>query len=86
MYQNSQKQMFGVITFRATRGGIAVERTEPATGEKSAIRMAERLASGHAGAVAVSRVGDPEFGVFDDPIVLASFGRVPADLSEMLST
>ncbi len=36
---------------------------------------------GHAGAVALSRTGDPATGDFSDAIVLRKFGDVPDDLS-----
>jgi len=75
--------VFAVIAFCATKGGIAVDRTVPAQGEKSALRLAERLAQGLAGAAALSRYGDPEVGEFDPPVILASFGKVPADLADV---
>jgi hypothetical protein len=37
-----------------------------------------------AGAVAFSRSGDPSTGEFDDAVVLARVGEVPADLSAMM--
>ena len=37
-----------------------------------------------AGAVAFSRTGDPSTGEFDEAVVLAAIGDVPADLSALM--
>jgi hypothetical protein len=36
---------------------------------------------GNIGAVAFSRTGDSDVGVFDDAVVLKRFGEVPTDLT-----
>ena len=49
----------------------------------SALRRAELLsrATGHVGAVAFSRTGDPMMGEFSEAKLLRKFGCVPDDLS-----
>jgi hypothetical protein len=51
----------------------------------SALRRAEILsrATGHIGAVAFSRTGDPMMGEFGDAKLLRKFGNVPEDLSTL---
>ena len=39
-------------------------------------RAAQALASSHAGAIAFSRTGDPDSGVFEDAAITAVFGAV----------
>ncbi|GGC68897.1 hypothetical protein [Chelatococcus reniformis] len=43
---------------------------------------AERMACVKAGAVALSRTGDPAAGAFGEAVILARFGEVPDDLDE----
>lgn len=45
----------------------------------AADRIARRLALEKGGAVAFSRVADPEVGVYDDAIIIAFYGEVPAE-------
>lgn len=49
----------------------------------TAILLAEVLpkTAGVVGAVAFSRTGDPDIGIFDDAVVLKRFGEVPTDLT-----
>src|SRR5262249_7263712 len=49
----------------------------------AAIRRADALSRSeiNAGAIAFSRSGSPEFGDFDDAVVLKSFGDVPYDFA-----
>jgi hypothetical protein len=41
-----------------------------------AVAMAERLSLETVGAIAFSRTGDPDTGVFEDAVILAKFGTV----------
>ena len=50
---------------------------------QAAVGRARSMAHGKAGALAFSRTGEPELGAFDPAVVLATFGEVPADLSEL---
>lgn len=47
---------------------------------------AEALAKQHGGAVAFSRTGDPQSGEFEDAVVIARFGVVPKDLTELMGS
>jgi hypothetical protein len=49
----------------------------------TAILQAEVLSktAGVVGAVAFSRTGDPDIGIFEDAVVLKRFGAVPTDLT-----
>lgn len=85
MQKSTRKAYYAVVGFKRVRGGIAVEQTLAASGERSAIRMAERLASNGVGAVAFSRVGDPEFDDFDEPVEVVRFGDVPDNLQELMA-
>jgi hypothetical protein len=62
------------------RGRFTPGAAQPARSADQAVRTAERLAKTKGGAVAFSRSGDPEFGEFDDAVILARYGEVPDDL------
>jgi hypothetical protein len=51
----------------------------------TALKRAEILArmTGHVGAVAFSRTGDPMMGEFGDATLLRKFGQVPEDIGEL---
>jgi hypothetical protein len=61
--------------------GEAVECQNAAT----ALRRAEQLsrATGHSGAIAFSRSGDPMIGEFGEAKLLGRFGNVPEDLGAL---
>lgn len=61
------------------RGRYKVGQPVQAQSRDQALRRAERLAGEQGGAIAFSRTGDPEFGDFEDAIVLGKFGAVPDD-------
>lgn len=82
--KSSRKPVYAVISFSRARGGVAIDGAVPASGERAAMRIAERLAEERVGAIAFSRTGDPEIGEFDDPVVLARFGTIPDDLAEIM--
>jgi hypothetical protein len=72
------------ITFTVTDDGTVApgEAVEcPSAG--TAILRAEVLSRirGNIGAIAFSRTGDPNVGVFEDAVVLKKFGDIPIDLS-----
>lgn len=48
--------------------------------QRQARRMAGRLQHQHASVVALSRTGDPDFGDWDDAVVLAAYGQVPPEV------
>lgn len=63
---------------------IAVEAVE-AQSEGQAKRRAAAwaLTAELVGAVAFSRTGDPQFGYFQDAVIIARYGETPDDLSEL---
>ena len=72
------------ITFTVTDDGTVApgEAIEcPSAG--TAILRAEVLSRirSNVGAVAFSRTGDPDVGVFEDAVILKKFGNIPVDLS-----
>lgn len=81
---SSRKPVYAVISFNKARGGVAISTPRMAQGEKSARRMAERLAEQCLGAIAISRTGDMEIGEFDEPVEVARFGSVPPEYEAML--
>lgn len=68
---------------RAKDGTIAPGEASECPSAGAAILRAKVLSriQGNIGAVALSRTGDPDVGVFDDAVVLKRFGEVPTDLS-----
>jgi hypothetical protein len=60
--------------------GQALEAKTP----EEAKRRAMALAAVDGGAVAFSRTGDPDTGEFSDAVILARFGEVPDDLTELM--
>jgi hypothetical protein len=70
-----------VQTYRAAgRNGISADEPMPATDRDHAIRLFERYKLIRAGVVAFYRTGSPETGDWDDAIILARHGRLPADV------
>ena len=74
----TRETIYLVQSFIETRGSL---RAEPATrckSEEAAKRAAALLGETKAGAIAFSSSGDADLGDFDDdPVILATFGRVP---------
>ena len=68
---------------RGDDGSLAAEGGVECPSPHAAVGRARTMAHGKAGAVAFSRNGDPELGDFEPAVVLAVFGEVPADLSEL---
>lgn len=64
-------------------GSLVAGTAEECQNAAAALRRAELLSrqSGHLGAVAFSRSGDPLTGEFGDARLLRTFGEVPDDLS-----
>ncbi|UDL94132.1 MULTISPECIES: hypothetical protein [Lichenihabitans] len=66
-----------VVPFdRSPEGDLVPGEAKEAPNGDRAKRMAQALAATHAGALAFSRNGDPDSGVFDDAVVTAIFGAV----------
>ena len=56
---------------------VASDAKEEATAN-AAVLAAARMAIDAPGAVAFSRTGDPNLGVYGDAVVIQSFGKVPS--------
>lgn len=76
---------FVALPFVATDDGIAAGEPTECFNPVAAVMRAEALSRkpGHLGAVAFSRTGDPDTGVFGDAEVIRKFGDVPDDLSTL---
>jgi hypothetical protein len=64
-------------------GALTAREATECPNPKLAVARASDMAHSKASAVAFSRTGDPELGEFDPAVVLATFGEVPEDLSEL---
>lgn len=77
----ARETYFVVLPFEHGRKARIVEgQPVPATSASHARRLAERIRAHHAGVVAFSRTGDPELGDWDDAVVLAAYGELPAEV------
>ena len=74
---------FVALPFVLADDGIVAGGPIECTSAGTAILLAEVLSktAGVVGAVAFSRTGDPDIGIFDDAVVLKRFGEVPTDLT-----
>ena len=66
-----------VVPFGRVEGGdlVPLEPVE-APNTESARRRAQAAAAKHGGAIAFSRMGDPNTGEFSDAVILATYGEV----------
>ena len=71
------------LPFVDSPDGPAPGQAQECPSETVAVSTARGLArqSGHVGAVAFKRTGDPDVGEFSDALVSTKFGDVPDDLS-----
>ncbi|KQZ82044.1 hypothetical protein ASD64_09105 [Mesorhizobium sp. Root157] len=70
---------FVVQSFDRTRLGFLVPDIPVQAQDRAhALRLADRLAGMKSGVIAFSRTGDPSIGEFEDAVVIASYGEVPA--------
>lgn len=71
------------LAFIETPDGSAPAQAQECPSETIAVSTARGLArqTGHVGAVAFKRTGDPDIGEFSDAVVIKTFGNVPEDLS-----
>jgi hypothetical protein len=68
---------------RRPDGSLVAQRPIECADADAAIACAKTMTRKEAGAVAFSRTGDPDRGEFDPAVVLARFGDVPDDISEL---
>lgn len=83
--KTAKKTVYAVQTFtRAKGGGFTIDNPMPAQSAEQARRLAQRkLSPAVIGSLAFSRTGDPDAGEYGEPVILAQFGQVPIDLSEL---
>jgi len=76
---------FVALPFVAADDGVAPGEPVECFNPNAAIMRAEAFSrkTGHVGAVAFSRTGDPATGDFGDAKVIRKFGEVPEDLSTL---
>jgi hypothetical protein len=70
------------LSFRRVAGGSSAPgQAVECIDARAAIRRAKLMAGDtvNGGSVAFSRRGSPEFGEFDDAVILKSFGNIPKD-------
>jgi hypothetical protein len=74
-----------VVPFTADESGdlMPLEPMEAQSAE-AAKRRASVLAASKGGALAFSRIGEPDTGDFEDAVVLGRYGVVPGDLAGVL--
>lgn len=73
------------LPFVFSDDGLAPGEATECLSANAALVRAEALSrkTGHAGAVAFSRTGDPSSGDFSDAKLIRKFGEVPDDLSAL---
>lgn len=76
---------FVALPFVPSDDGVTPGEPVECASANAAVLRAEALSriSGHAGAVAFSRSGDPDVGEFRDAVMIRTFGAVPSDLSTL---
>jgi hypothetical protein len=76
---------FVALPFIAADDGVAAGEPTECFNSTAVVIRAEALSrkSGHIGAVAFSRTGDPATGDFGDAKIIKKFGEVPDDLSTL---
>ena len=77
---------FVVQPFAAAKGksrGIVAEAPIQASSHAHALRMVERLKDSRAGVVAFRRTGTPTTGDWEDAVIIARHGVLPADVDEL---
>lgn len=76
---------FVVQAYKAVKKGkIAADEAIPARDQDHAMRMFERFKSTRAGVVAFSRTGDPSTGDFEDAVIIARHGILPAEVDGLV--
>jgi len=73
---------FVVQAYKAVngRGKISADEPIPARDHDHAMRMVERFRQTRAGVVAFRRTGDPTTGDWEDAVIIARHGTLPAEV------
>lgn len=77
---------FVVQAYKAVKGKgkISADEPIPARDHDHARRMFERFKQTRAGVVAFSRTGDPATGEFEDAVIIARHGVLPAEVDGLI--
>jgi hypothetical protein len=77
---------FAVLPFSRTEDGdFLAEAAIEVRSAEQARSTASRMEGEKKGAVAFSKTGDPQFGEWDDAVILGRYGDVPDDLAPYTS-
>ena len=71
---------YNVQTFSVRDRVVVPEGIHTARDEQHAKRMGERLASSRAGVVVYRQVSNPTMGEYEEPVILARYGRLPPQI------
>ena len=66
-----------VQRFRRKGRALIASQPEPCKSLQAALDRAARVADSAAGVAVVAVTGEPEFGEYEPPVVIASYGDVP---------
>lgn len=70
------KTYYVVQSFSQERAGLRMDTPIQAHSESSARRTAERLSRRKAAVLAIARTGNPTTGEFEEPTILAQYGKL----------
>lgn len=77
----AQLTYFVIQAYQAVkRGKISADEPIPARDHDHAMRMFERFKQSRAGVVAFRRTGDPTTGDWEDAVIIARHGTLPAEV------
>lgn len=81
----AQLTYFVVQAYKAVKGKgkIAADEPIPARDEDHAMRMFRRFKETRVGVVAFHRTGDPATGEYEDAVIIARHGTLPAEVDGM---
>lgn len=78
---------FVVQAYKAVKGTgrkISADEPIPARDQDHAMRMFERFKASRVGVVAFRRTGDPATGDWEDAVIIARHGQIPADVDGLV--
>lgn len=73
----------GYSAVKGRRGAATADQPVQARDHDHALRIVERLKVDRAGVVAFRRSGSPETGDWDDAVIIARHGVLPAEIDDM---
>ena len=79
-----RETIFLVQPFTAEKGKLIPVAPIAAKSEAEAKARVNRIRHRYAGVVAYSRIGDADLGEYDEPVILAKFGKLPPEIDDLL--